>query len=159
MSNDDQINNGFISLPEERVNENLERVANYLQSVCKFKGIFPSEDKSRDPIILDTVKDPDIGDIYVLKDTCTGKYRHYVYTGEWVRMHTTIIDDLNMTIVDLLEYLYDIKEYLDSRTEPQKYRTCAEACEDYHKDFKTASDMVQFIIDKIITEEETNENV
>ncbi len=67
------------------------------------------------------------------------------------------ITRLNM--VDLLEYLYDIREYLDSRAESQKYRTCKQSCKDYRNDFKTASNMAQFIIDKITMTEEENENV
>lgn len=144
---------GITPLPEELVEENLERVVNELNTSINFKGTLPSECRSKDHVILDTIAGPSIGDIYVLKDIYTNQHRYYIYTGEWIRMRHTV-EDLSMTITDLLEYLYDVKDYLDKHSEIQTKGSKEDTVQNIAKVLSTASDMVQFIIDKVNDTEE-----
>ena len=134
-----------------------------LASGFTFKGILKSNCLLDDKLVLATVTDNKIGDVWAVYDNTIGSYRQYVWTGEdgrqcsenyeWVELYT---EGLNMSTSDLLEYLYDIREYLDDHAKSVNYSTKQEAEQETRAILGTASDMVQFLIDKILKKEETD---
>ena len=64
------------------------------------------------------------------------------------------VNNLNMPVVDLLDYLHDIKEYLDKFAQPQKYCTRDQELDNKKMALEQASNMVQFLIDKINKKED-----
>ena len=123
-----------------------------LSNGYRFKGILNSNCLLDDKLALATIIDNKLGDIWAIHDTSTGSYRQYVWTDkEWIELYTTGLD---MSTADLLEYLYDIREYLDDHAKSVNYSTKQEAEQETRAILGTASDMVQFLIDKILKKEE-----
>ena len=123
-----------------------------LSNGYRFKGILNSNCLLDDKLALATVTDNKLGDIWAIHDTSTGSYRQYVWTDkEWIELYTTGLD---MSTADLLEYLYDLREYLDDHAKSVNYSTKQEAEQETRAILGTASDMVQFLIDKILKKEE-----
>ena len=123
-----------------------------LSNGYRFKGILNSNCLLDDKLALATIIDNKLGDLWAIHDTSTGSYRQYVWTDkEWIELQTVGLD---MSTADLLEYLYDIREYLDDHAKSVNYSTKQEAEQETRAILEIASNMVQFVIDKILKEEE-----
>ena len=113
-----------------------------------FKGVINSNCPLDDNLALATITDKKFGDIWAVHDNSSGSYRQYVWNDhDWLEVCS---EDLNnLSIEDLLEYLYDVREYLDDHTKSVSYSTKQEAEQKTRAILGTARDKVQFVIEKI----------